>query len=57
MYDRVTLCDLLLQLGYRNPGVMRFDTSRVPGWASYGLDLGEDGEEYKPGSLYVEAEK
>jgi SAM-dependent methyltransferase len=57
MYDRVTLRDLLSDLGYRNAAVMRYDRSRVPDWTSYGLDSVEGGGEYKPGSLYVEAEK
>ena len=57
MYDRVNLSVLLVSLGYRQPVVQRYNTSLLPGWNSYKLDLAESGDEYKPNSLYVEALK
>jgi len=57
MYDEHTLVRLLCETGFSRPQVMRFDTSRIPDWNTYGLDRNESGGEYKPESLYVEAEK
>jgi SAM-dependent methyltransferase len=57
MYDRVNLCALLVSLGYTNPQLRSFNTSLVPNWERYGLDLDDNGNEYKPGSLYMEAQK
>lgn len=57
MYDRVNLAYMLEDLGYRNVTVQAFDSSRIPGWDGYGLDRDDAGGEYKPGSLYLEAEK
>ena len=33
----------------------RFETSGIPRWMEYGLDVNARSEEYKLGSLYVEA--
>jgi len=57
MYDRFSLSALLSELGYRDPQVMRFNDSHIPGWPEYRLEVDEHGSEYKPGSLYVEARK
>jgi SAM-dependent methyltransferase len=57
MYDRVNLPYLLRDVGYRKVTVERFDTSVIPEWNRYGLDRNEEGREYKPESLYVEAVK
>ena len=57
MYDRVNLPCFLEEAGYRCAAIQRFDASRIPGWNDYGLDRNGRGEEYKPGSLYVEATK
>jgi len=57
MYDRVSLPNLLLSLGYRDVRVEQYDTSSIPCWNRFGLDRNEGGGEYKPESLYVEAFK
>lgn len=57
MYDRFNLACLLEQAGYQNPVVRTFNDSDIPGWSEYGLELDEQGSEYKPGSLYIEARK
>lgn len=57
MYDRITLVTLLVSLGYKNPIVQSYNTSLVANWKQYGLELDEHGNEYKPGSLYIEAQK
>lgn len=57
MYDRFNLANLLSELGYREPTQRDNRTSGIPDWSKYGLDTNERGEEYKPGSLYLEAVK
>lgn len=57
MYDRINLGALLVSLGYKNPQLQKHDTSLIPHWNEYGLDLDERGNEYKPESLYIEAQK
>jgi len=44
-------------LGYRNEGIQKHNTSAIPDWNGYGLDVDDVGNEYKPDSLYVEARK
>lgn len=57
MYDRFNLAALLRDAGYRNIVQQRHDRSAIPDWIDYGLDFDMNGQEYKPGSLYMEAEK
>jgi hypothetical protein len=57
MYDRISLNSLLLKLGYKNFNLQRYNSSLIPNWNSYGLDIDELGKEYKPGSLYVETQR
>jgi SAM-dependent methyltransferase len=57
MYDRFNLSALLTRLGYRDPRVEQFNTSRIARWNEYGLDQNETGAEYKPESLYLEVVK
>jgi SAM-dependent methyltransferase len=57
MYDRISLSELLISLGYRNIQHHRYDTSQIPNWGKYGLDVEASGMQYKPGSLYMEARK
>lgn len=57
MYDRVNLQALLNGVGFRDICVVDHRTSSIPGWEDIRLDQLEDGEEYIPGSLYVEARK
>lgn len=56
MWDRFNLQQVLEEAGYRSVTECAHDQSRIPGWNAYGLDL-ENGHEYKPGSLYMEAMK
>ncbi len=55
MYDRFNLTALLLSSGFVEPVVQSFALSAIPNWDKIGLDLNENGKEYKPGSLYMEA--
>jgi len=55
MYDRANLTSLLERSGFESVEVCDFETSRIEAWNEYGLDRGDGGGEYKPGSLYVEA--
>jgi predicted SAM-dependent methyltransferase len=57
MYDRISLCELLIDLGYRNPQVHAYNTSQIRNWTKYKLDVDEFGNQYKPESLYIEARK
>lgn len=57
MYDRLTLAALLERCGFTATAVVDHTTSRIPGWNELGLDAEPDGRPYKPGSLYMEAEK
>lgn len=54
-YDKINLTVLLKRVGFRSPEVMNYETSSIPNWNNYRLDLDADGNEYKPGSLYIEA--
>ena len=57
MYDRINLRALLLSVGYREVHRLDYDSSLIPEWDEYGLDVDEAGEQYRPGSLYMEAVK
>lgn len=57
MYDRVNLASVLAEAGFRDVRVVDHRTSSIPGWDRIRLDELDDGAEYKPGSLYVEAVK
>jgi len=57
MYDRVNLGFVLTELGYKNPRQQDHRTSSIPNWNELGLDLDALGNEYKPGSLYLEVQK
>ena len=57
MYDRLNLQQALEAAGFERVVRHRFDTSAIPGWNEIGLDALPDGSAYKPGSLYVEAQK
>jgi hypothetical protein len=41
----------------KNFNLQRYNTSFIPNWNSFGLDIDELGNEYKPGSLYVETQR
>ena len=55
MWDRISLPAALLESGFSRPTIARFDTSALDEWPMYLLDQNDSGEEYRPGSLYVEA--
>ncbi|MCJ7724291.1 MAG: hypothetical protein MUP03_09170 [Anaerolineales bacterium] len=57
MYDRINLSELLLSLGYLNPQVQKYNTISIPDWNRFDKDVDEQGNEYKPGSLYMEVKK
>jgi SAM-dependent methyltransferase len=57
MYDRITLPQILTGLGYTNVAVQSWTSSRILGWQEIGLDRNENGGEYVPHSLYVEAQR
>ena len=54
---RVGLAELLRRLGYKNVSLKSYNTSDISSWVQYGLDANDDGSEYAPGSLYIEASK
>ncbi len=57
MYDRFSLCGLVTSIGYRNVQLQSYNASLIPNWSQYGLDLDNAGNEYRPGSVYLEAQK
>ena len=57
MYDRINLKEKLINSGYKEVHVKNYSTSLIPNWNEYGLDVDENGNQYKPESLYVEALK
>jgi SAM-dependent methyltransferase len=56
MYDTFNLSAILNDLGFNNPRICKYNESQIPNWNHYGLDVNESGDEYKPGSLYMETE-
>ena len=57
MYDRVNLTALLMENGYTSVHQQTYDTSLIPDWHEIGLDLDDDGHQYRTNSLYMEAVK
>lgn len=57
MYDRISLQQTLLENGFGEIELCAFDRSRIDGWNSIGLDLNQNGDEYRKGSLYMECFK
>ncbi len=57
MYDECNLRLALKQAGFRDITVRHFNESDIPDWKSFGLEVDEEGNEYKPESLYVECVK
>ena len=55
MYDRISLKAKLVSAAYEEVHLQDYRTSLLRNWADYGLDVDENGREYKPGSLYMEA--
>lgn len=54
MYDACNLRFILGQAGFQDIATRSFNESDIPDWQSFGLEVDEEGNEYKPGSLYVE---
>lgn len=57
MYDRVNLAAVLSSAGFDSITLVDHRTSSIPGWDKIRLDELDDGQEYIPGSLYMEAVK
>ena len=57
MYDRINLQAKLINLGYKEVLVQEYNTSLIPNFIEYGLDVDENGNQYKQESLYIEAAK
>jgi SAM-dependent methyltransferase len=57
MYDELFLRDVLEQVGFTQVRRMTAQTSDIPDFARYGLDVEPDGTPWKGVSLYVEARK
>jgi SAM-dependent methyltransferase len=57
MWDRFNLRAALEAAGFGRVVVQSYLSSDIDGWARYGLDLDAKGNEYKAGSMYVEARK
>jgi len=55
MYDRVSLAEALEAAGFVEPRRMSAVTSRIEGFAGYGLDADQGGTVRKPDSLFMEA--
>ena len=55
MYDRVSLPAKLMEAGFVDAKVVSYNTSSIEDWPGYLLDQDTAGNEYRPGSLYVEA--
>lgn len=57
MYDAYSLQRLLIERGFRTVQRMDYDTSQIPHWTRYGLDVDDHGAQYKTLSLYMEGVK
>jgi SAM-dependent methyltransferase len=55
MYDKINISYLLRSLGFTGIKLQQYNTSLIPDWGKYNLDSDERGNEYKPDSLYIEA--
>ncbi|MDU8884653.1 methyltransferase domain-containing protein [Yeosuana sp. MJ-SS3] len=55
MYDRISLSTLLINFGFKEPQTQKYNSSTITNWNNYGLDFDQNGNEYKPNSLYIEA--
>ncbi len=57
MYDRVSLEELLLEIGFTQVTAKSHTSSQIPNWASYCLDITKNNRPRKPDSLYIETIK
>jgi SAM-dependent methyltransferase len=56
MYDETALARALRASGFVKITRQNFDRSVIPNWSRFLLDCNPDGTEYKPHTLYMEAE-
>lgn len=54
MYDSYTLTNLLENNGFDAIEIMKCNESRIDSWTDFGIEINNDGTEYKPSCLYVE---
>ena len=57
MYDKRSLARILSNAGFTDIQQHSYNTSGIPEMNQYGLDIQENGKEYKEGSLYFEGKK
>jgi hypothetical protein len=57
MYDRHSLARILRRIGFRDVQQQNATTSAIAGWEGCFLDYEQDGQAWKPNSLYLEARK
>ncbi|MFZ0277950.1 MAG: methyltransferase domain-containing protein [Candidatus Sulfotelmatobacter sp.] len=57
MYDRHSLARILRRIGFRDVQRQNATTSAIAGWEGCFLDYEQDGQAWKPNSLYLEARK
>jgi SAM-dependent methyltransferase len=57
MWDRYTLEELLSSIGFTDIRTEMPFSSRIEGWHRFHIDTNEDGNVWKPGSLYIEGVK
>lgn len=55
MYDRFSLAQLMLSVGFINPKTQSANTSQIEDWSTFNLDTLPDGAIRKPDSLFMEA--
>lgn len=57
MYDSYNLSALLEKNGFTDICLMVCNDSHIPSWKKYKLEITEEGTEYKPNCLYMEASR
>lgn len=57
MYDRFSLAEILLSIGFHQTYTQTHTKSLIPAWKSYRLDCLDNEKPRKPDSLYIEATK
>jgi SAM-dependent methyltransferase len=57
MYDKYTLQALLEDVGFADVREHTYCSSGIDGWQQFNLDSNDDGDVYKPNSVYIEGVK
>lgn len=57
MYDKFNLSSILEEVGFKEIQVKSYNSSEIDNWEKYKLDIDDDQNEYKFGSLYIESRK